>query len=110
MASGKPVVVSDIPGVREVITDGREGVLADPMDPEDLGGKIRILLADDRKRAEMGRAGRGTVEKDFSVEGVVGRIEKGYLELVGKRGPLQGTTPSFKGFPVLSHGAHVVSS
>ena len=88
MASGKPVVVSDIPGVREVITDGREGVLADPMDPEDLGGKIRILLADDRKRAEMGRAGRETVEKNFSVEGVVDRIETVYRELVAKRGPL----------------------
>src|SRR3989475_780680 len=59
MASGKPVVVSDIPGVREGITDGKEGLLANPVDPEDLGGKIRILLADDRKRAAMGRAGRG---------------------------------------------------
>jgi glycosyltransferase involved in cell wall biosynthesis len=85
MASGKPVVVSDIPGVREVITDGKEGLLADPVDPEDLGGKIRILLADDRKRSVMGRAGRETVERNFGVETVVDRIEALYRDLAANR-------------------------
>ena len=80
--------IRQVPGVREVITDGKEGLLADPVDPEDLGGKIRILLADDRRRAEMGRAGRETVEKNFSVQGVVDRIEAVYRELVAKRGSL----------------------
>jgi len=81
MASGKPVVVSDIPGVREVITDGREGVLADPVNPEDLALKIRALLADDKKRAEMGRAGRATVEKTFSIESVADQVEAVYREV-----------------------------
>jgi glycosyltransferase involved in cell wall biosynthesis len=84
MASGKPVVVSDIPGVREVITDGKEGLLADPVDPEDLGGKIRILLADDRKRSAMGKAGREKVETNFSVKAVVDRIETLYHDLLAK--------------------------
>jgi glycosyltransferase involved in cell wall biosynthesis len=84
MASGKPVVVSDIPGVREVITDGKEGLLADPVDPEDLGGKIRILLADDRKRSAMGKAGREKVETNFSVKAVVDRIETLYRDLLAK--------------------------
>jgi len=85
MATGKPVVVSDIPGVREVIADGKEGLLADPVDPEDLGGKIRILLADDRKRSVMGRAGRETVERNFGVETVVDRIEALYRDLAANR-------------------------
>jgi glycosyltransferase involved in cell wall biosynthesis len=87
MASGKPVVVSDIPGVREVIVDGKEGLLADPVNPDDLGGKIRILLADDKKREVMGRAGRVTVEGNFSVEHVVDRIEQVYRDLAEKRRP-----------------------
>src|SRR5437867_586055 len=78
MASGKPVVVTDIPGVREVITDGKEGLLADPVNPEDLALKMRVLLADDRKRAEMGRAGRETVERRFSVPLMVDHIEAVY--------------------------------
>jgi len=84
MASGKPVVVSDIPGVREVIADGKEGLLADPVDPESVAGKIRILLADDRKRSAMGRAGRETVERNFSVRTVVDQIEQVYRDLVGQ--------------------------
>jgi len=85
MASGKPVVVSDIPGVREVIADGKEGLLSDPVDPDNLGGKIRILLADDRKRATMGRAGREAVERNFSVESVVDRVERVYRDLADER-------------------------
>jgi glycosyltransferase involved in cell wall biosynthesis len=85
MASGKPVVVSDIPGVREVITDGKEGLLADPVDPDDLGGKIRILLADDKKREAMGRAGREKVEREFSIEEVVDRIEGVYRQAIEAR-------------------------
>ena len=82
MASGKPVVVSDIPGVREVITDGKEGLLADPVNPEDLGLKIRTLLADDRKRSEMGQAGRQAVERNFSIERVADRIETVYHDVL----------------------------
>ncbi len=78
MATEKPVVVSDIPGVREVITDGKEGLVADPVNPEDLALKIRTLLADDRKRAAMGKAGRETVERNYSIEGVADRMEKVY--------------------------------
>ena len=83
MASGKPVVVSDIPGVREVITEGKEGLLADPVNPDDLGGKIRILLADDKKREAMGRAGRETVEKNFSIKRVADRVEAVYKTVAG---------------------------
>ena len=85
MATGKPVVVTDIPGVREVITNGKEGLLADPVNPEDLALKIRALLADDPKRAEMGRAGRDTVERSFAVAHVVDRIEAVYRDFGAKR-------------------------
>src|SRR5438034_337197 len=78
IGEGESVVVTDIPGVREVITDGKEGLLADPVNPEDLALKMRVLLADDRKRAEMGRAGRETVERRFSVPLMVDHIEAVY--------------------------------
>jgi len=77
--------VTDIPGVREVITDGREGLLADPVNPEDLALKIRILLADDKRRAEMGRAGREAVERSYSIARVVDRIEGVYRDIVERR-------------------------
>jgi len=85
MASGKPVVVSDIPGVREAITNGREGLLADPVNPDDLALKIRTLIADDERRKEMGEKGRETVAANCSVERVTDRIEAIYHDLVRDR-------------------------
>lgn len=82
MATGKPVVVSDIPGVREVITDGVEGLLADPVDPEDLADKINRLLADAALRRDMGRAGRETVESRFTLQTIVDRLEQVYADVV----------------------------
>src|SRR5207237_8181353 len=46
MSTGKPVIVADIPGGREVIEDGRDGLLADPVNPRDLAEKIRRLPSD----------------------------------------------------------------
>lgn len=82
MATGKPVVVADIPGVREVIEDGREGLLADPMNPQDLAGKIRQLLADPETRRRMGELGREKVIASFSIERVTDQIEALYRSVV----------------------------
>ncbi|MEK6810811.1 MAG: glycosyltransferase, partial [Candidatus Thermoplasmatota archaeon] len=85
MASGKAVVLSDIPGVREVIQDGVEGLLADPVNPEDLALKIRALLADDAQRTAMGRRGRETAERNYSIELITDRIEQVYRDAVEAR-------------------------
>ncbi len=78
MASGKPVIVSDIPGVREVITDGREGYLAPPMEIENLAKKIKKLLFDPKLRNRMGRFGRKKVVENFEISKVVDQLESVY--------------------------------
>jgi len=81
MSTGKPAVVADIPGVREVIEDGKEGLIFDVMDAEDLAKKIAILLHDPKLRKKMGKAGRKKVEKEFLISTVADQIEKVYEEL-----------------------------
>ncbi len=81
MASGRPVVVSDVPGVREVISDGVEGVLAEPMNPEDIAYKIGTLLRDPAQGHKMGSRGRRKVEQDFALNRVVDRLEDCYARL-----------------------------
>jgi len=66
MASERPVVLSDIPGVREVIEDGKEGLLAPPADPEGLAARINELLDDPGRRREMGARGRERVLRLFT--------------------------------------------
>jgi len=82
MATGKPVVVADIPGVREIIEDGREGLLADPMNPQDLARKIQALLADPGLRAEMGRRGREKVLAAFTTETVAQQVLDVYADVL----------------------------
>ena len=82
MSTGKPVIVADIPGVREIIEDGRDGLLADPVNPRDLAEKIRRLLADPEARRTMGARGREKVLESFSIERVTDRIEAVYRAIL----------------------------
>jgi phosphatidylinositol alpha-mannosyltransferase len=85
MATGKPVVVADIPGVREVIEDGREGLLTDPINPQDLAEKIRRLLDDPALRQEMGRRGREKVLASFTTEAVADQVFQVYQDVLARR-------------------------
>lgn len=84
MGSGLPVVASDIPGVREVVTDGVEGYLANPLDARALAGRIDALLADPLKRARFGRNGRARVLREFTWAKVAERVERVYKEALGE--------------------------
>src|SRR5436309_227663 len=58
MASGKPVVASDIPGYRCVVSPDRNGLLAPPGDPERLAHALASLALDPARQAELARRGR----------------------------------------------------
>ncbi|MEM2900793.1 MAG: glycosyltransferase family 4 protein, partial [Thermoplasmata archaeon] len=86
MATEKPVVVSNIPGVREVITEGVEGLHAEPMNAKDIAEKIKIILRDKELAKKMGKEGRKKVEEKFKWEMVAERIEAVYEDVLkGKR-------------------------
>jgi len=78
MASCVPVIVSDIPGVRDVIVEGKHGLLADPMNSQDLAGKIRTLIENPDMAERMGKNGRKRVEEKFTWSKVAEEIEEVY--------------------------------
>jgi glycosyltransferase involved in cell wall biosynthesis len=82
MASQRPVVLSDIPGVREVIEDGKEGLLSRPVDPNDIAEKVNILLDDPELRDSMGRRGRKRVLENFTWDVVGNKFRDLYVRLV----------------------------
>ncbi|HYK94235.1 MAG TPA: glycosyltransferase family 4 protein [Thermoplasmata archaeon] len=81
MAVGLPAVVADMPGVREVIEPGREGLLAEPMIPSDIAAKIRELLDDPARREAMGRASRQRAESRYAVTRVAEELLSVYRDL-----------------------------
>jgi phosphatidyl-myo-inositol alpha-mannosyltransferase len=64
-ACATPVVASDIPGYREVVTE-ETGALVQPDDPEALAGAIATLLGDEAARIERGRAARKRAESEYA--------------------------------------------
>jgi glycosyltransferase involved in cell wall biosynthesis len=59
MASGKPCVVCDIPGVRDLVEPGVTGLRVPPDDVPALAEALGMLLENNRMRMSMGREARG---------------------------------------------------
>jgi len=79
MAAGLPVVASDIPGYREVVRRGIDGLLVPPSDPTALARALRRLLEDPPLHRTLSEAGRARAEAfDWSV--IAARIEHCYEE------------------------------
>ncbi|MEO0073517.1 MAG: glycosyltransferase family 4 protein, partial [candidate division WOR-3 bacterium] len=81
MATGRPVVASDIPGYRSVVTDGREGLLVPPRDTEAIAAALVRLLQDRQLAQQMGEAGRRR-SLEFSWERIADEVEALYRELI----------------------------
>ncbi len=73
MASGLPIVATDIPGNRALIASGEHGLLVPPDDPAALAGAINSLLDAPSRAAHYGEAARGRVERHFALSTMVGR-------------------------------------
>jgi len=81
MALGKPIVASDIGGIPDLVTHGKNGFLVPPRNPKELAKHIQILIEDKAKREKMGSAGK-KMALNFSAENMVKKIEKLYEELL----------------------------
>jgi phosphatidyl-myo-inositol alpha-mannosyltransferase len=62
-AAATPVVASDIPGYRDVLRDGQDGVLTPPGDALALAETLRALALDPRRRLRMADSARERAER-----------------------------------------------
>ena len=70
MSAGLPVVATDVPGVGEVIDDGRTGLLVPPAKPNELADAM-LELSEEPRRRELGREGRRRAAAEFDIQGTV---------------------------------------
>jgi glycosyltransferase involved in cell wall biosynthesis len=70
-AMGKPIVTTDVPGCREVVKNGKNGILVPVRDAAALAKGIFEVLSDPQLASDFGSYGRQMVAEEFSVESVV---------------------------------------
>jgi phosphatidylinositol alpha-mannosyltransferase len=63
MAAGTPVIASGIAGYSDVVTDGVDGVLVPPADPQALAEELQLLAHEPERLTAMGEAGRRSAER-----------------------------------------------
>jgi phosphatidylinositol alpha-mannosyltransferase len=95
-ACATPVVASDIPGYREVLT-AETGTLVPPDDPEALAEAIAGLLSDEAVRVERGKAARERAVSEYAWPLLASRLATGYEHVLegeaGRPGELQHPRP-----------------
>lgn len=74
MAHGKPVIASDLGGLREVVEDNVTGVLVPVGDVELLADAMGSLATDNTRRRMLGEAGRLRAEAGFDVTRMIREI------------------------------------
>lgn len=77
MASGLPVVCSEIRGNTDLIEDGKGGYLVEPSDVEGFAKYIKELIEDSRLRSEFGDFNHKKIE-NYSIENVMKEVENIY--------------------------------
>lgn len=82
-ACARPIVATDVPGCRDVVRHGENGLLVPPRDARALAEAIGQLVQDRPMRARMGACGRALVEKEFSSERIAQDTLAVYRELLG---------------------------
>lgn len=80
MACAKPVLGSDLPGVRSIVSHDRDGLLVPAGDVAALAAAMGALLRDPARSEAMGARGRAKVEATYTWDAITPRLEAVYRE------------------------------
>jgi len=86
MAAARPIVATDVRGLRDVVQNGRTGFLVPSDDVGEFGTAILNLARNRSLREYLGKQGSEWVRERFSVAAMVTGYEKLYEELLGHAG------------------------
>lgn len=82
MASGLPVIATQVGGNPELVEENRTGMLVPPANSIRLAEAIGSYLKNREKLKQQGQAGRAKVEKEFSIEVMVRRYAQVYDDVL----------------------------
>ena len=74
----KPVIVSDIPALREVVIDNKTGIIVPLKDPEGIARAVIKLLLDKKLTKELGENGMNLAKRSYSFKLMLDKLEDLY--------------------------------
>ena len=83
-AANKPIVATDVGGIRDIVIENKTGLLSKSGDLKGLEKNLRKLIDDDNLRDQLGRSGYDNVIRSFSYKRLVSDVKSLYTELLKK--------------------------
>jgi glycosyltransferase involved in cell wall biosynthesis len=84
MASGVPVVATDVSGTNELVVDGETGLLVPAYDPPALAEALAALLDDPELRARLAAGARTRMDTHYSLEAMLAAKQRLYRTAAGR--------------------------
>ncbi len=81
MACSRAIITTNVPGCREVVDDGKSGMLVPVKNSDALAKAITLLAKDMKMLDEMGKKSREKAVRDFSLTQVINKTLKVYEDL-----------------------------
>jgi L-malate glycosyltransferase len=83
MGAGKPVIATDVGGLRMLVKPAINGLLVPPADPLALEAAMRDLAGNAALRQEMGKRGRQIAQESFGVSSMINGYQNLYESVLG---------------------------
>ena len=82
---GKPIITTDVPGCRDIVENGENGILVPIKDVESLAGAVTKLINSPELRRIMGERSRKRAEKEFDERIVIDQTLRVYRQLIRQK-------------------------
>ncbi len=80
----RPLITTPTGGLKEVCIDQETGIIVPPRDPSAVALAVQELLADEKRRLEMGQKAKALVKRQFTLERMLDQMEQVYAAAGGK--------------------------
>jgi len=84
MSCSLPVIVTDVRGNRDLITQGENGIIIPPKEPKKIAEAINMLLGDKKLRQYLGENARNTIIKNYTWDIIANKMLNCYESLIGE--------------------------
>lgn len=81
-AAGKPVVTTDVGGIRDIVLEGKSALISSPNNEKEFINNLLSLIIDDTKRQKMQNMAVNFVYSNFNYQRLISDISKLYDELL----------------------------